>query len=107
MKTIVYDNNSYQIFKTLQEKDQVEIWIIWGKLDIKYILKKTEKNTWQKKSLQIKHNHEWYEYIKTTTHGFTFEETYWKTNEKDLYMELPSKFEQAIHQVSLQSLSES
>jgi len=53
---------------------------------------------------EVLYHNEWYEFVKPTAHGMQFEETLWRRNGKDYYVEFPKDLKNVAEGICLQEL---
>ena len=98
LTTINIENDNYHIFRVESKEGILGIYFIWGKTDFCASWYK-KKNIWLKKNIQIYKKSQWYDYQKVTNHGILLEETYWKNDSSDLYIDLPKNFVEVINAI--------
>jgi hypothetical protein len=98
LETISIENNNYHIFKVESKEGLLEIYFIWGKTDFLCSWKKQGEN-WEKKKIQIYKNSQWYDYQKVSHHGVALDESYWKNDHDDLFIDLPKNFSGVVNKI--------
>jgi len=53
---------------------------------------------------EVLYHNEWYEFVKITAHGMQFEETLWRRNGKDYYVEFPRDIKNVAEGICVQEL---
>ena len=120
MKNYTVDHQNYHIFKAESGTDSQFVHFQWGKFDFRMTFSISEKNESQINSKNIFSSHdgskyaadkfevlyhnEWYEFVKPTAHGMQFEETLWRRNGKDYYVEFPMDLRSVAEGVCAQEL---
>ena len=105
MKNYTVDHQNYHIFKAESGTDSQFVHFQWGKFDFRMTFSISEKDESQINSknifssqdgskfaadkFEVLYHNEWYEFVKPTAHGMQFEETLWRRNGKDYYVEFP------------------
>ena len=120
MKNYTVDHQNYQIFKAELGTDSQFVHFQWGKFDFRMtfsIFEKEEsqinsKNTYSSQNggryaadkFEVLYHNEWYEFVKPTAHGMQFEETLWRRNGKDYYVEFPRDLKNVAEGICVQEL---
>ena len=104
MKNYTVDHQNYQIFKTGNVDKNQYVHFQWGKFDFRmtfFNLKNTQKNNPEKtlsakngskyliEKFEVLYQNEWFEFVKPTAHGMQLEETLWRSNGEEYYVEFP------------------
>ena len=104
MKNYTVDHQNYHIFKTEIGSKKQFVHFQWGKFDFRMtfiILKNTQQNNPEKiffakngskyfiEKFEVLYQNEWFEFVKPTAHGMQLEETLWRSNGEDYYVEFP------------------
>ena len=105
MKKYTVDHQNYHIFKAESGTDSQFVHFQWGKFDFLMTFTIYEKDESQINSknifysqdgskyaaykFEVLYHNEWYEFVKPTAHGMQFEETLWRSNGKDYFVEFP------------------
>ena len=105
MKNYTVDHQNYHIFKAETGIDSQFVHFQWGKFDFRMTFSISEKDESQINSkniyssqdgskyaadkFEVLYHNKWYEFVKPTAHGMQFEETLWRRNGKDYYVEFP------------------
>ena len=120
MKNYTVDHQNYQIFKAELGTDSKFVHFQWGKFDFRMTFSISEKDESQIKSnnifssqdgskyaadkFEVLYHNEWYEFVKPTAHGMQFEETLWRRNGKDYYVEFPRDIKNVAEGICVQEL---
>ena len=120
MKNYTVDHQNYHIFKAESGLDFQFVHFQWGKFDFRMtfsISKKDEsqinsKNIYSSQDgskyaadkFEVLYHNEWYEFVKPTAHGMQFEETLWRRNGKDYYVEFPRDLRNVAQGICAQEL---
>ncbi len=120
MKNYTVDHQNYHIFKVETGIDSQFVHFQWGKFDFRMTFSITEKDESQINSknmfssqdgskyaadkFEVLYHNEWYEFVKPTAHGMQFEETLWRRNGKDYYVEFPKDLRSVAEGVCAQEL---
>ena len=120
MKNYTVDHQNYHIFKAESGTDSQFVHFQWGKFDFRMtfsIFEKEEsqinsKNTYSSQNggryaadkFEVLYHNEWYEFVKPTAHGMQFEETLWRRNGKDYYVEFPRDLKNVAEGICVQEL---
>ena len=120
MKNYTVDHQNYHIFKVESGTDSQFVHFQWGKFDFRTTFSISEKddnkiNSKNKYSTQdgskyatdkfeVLYHNEWYEFVKPTAHGMQFEETLWRRNGKDYYVEFPKDLKNVAEGICVQEL---
>ena len=104
MKTYTVDHQNYHIFKAGMGAKNQFVHFQWGKFDFRMtfiILNNTQQNNPEKtlsakngskyliEKFEVLYQNEWFEFVKPTAHGMQLEETLWRSNGEDYYVEFP------------------
>ena len=100
IKRLEINNNTYQIFKALFSESSLEFYFLWGKVDF-YFKGTVDGSNIKRTQLSIKRNGLWYDFLKISGHGIFFEETNWKNENGEVFIETPSKFPKIVEQLAL------
>ena len=120
MKNYTVDNQNYHIFKAESGTDSQFVHFQWGKFDFRMTFSISEKddskinskNTYSSQDgskytankFEVLYHNEWYEFVKPTAHGMQFEETLWRRNGKDYYVEFPKDLKIVAEGICVQEL---
>ena len=120
MKNYTVDHQNYHIFKAETGIDSQFVHFQWGKFDFRVtfsIFKKDEsqinsKNMFSSQDgskyaadkFEVLYHNEWYEFVKPTAHGMQFEETLWRCNGIDYYVEFPRDLRNVAQGICAQEL---
>ena len=120
MKNYTIDHQNYHIFKAESGTDSQYIHFHWGKFDFRMTFSISEKDESQIYSknifssqdgskyaadkFEVLYHNEWYEFVKPTAHGMQFEETLWRRNGKDFYVEFPKDLKNVAEGICVQEL---
>ena len=120
MKNYTVDHQNYHIFKAESGTDSQFIQFQWGKFDFRMTFSIFEKDESQINSnstysaedggrytadkFEVLYHNEWYEFVKPTAHGMQFEETLWRRNGKDYYVEFPRDLKNVAEGICVQEL---
>ena len=120
MKNYTVDHQNYHIFKAESGTDSQFVHFQWGKFDFRMTFSISEKGESQINSkityssqdgskyasekFEVLYHNEWYEFIKPTAHGMQFEETLWRRNGKDYYVEFPRDLKKVAEGICVQEL---
>ena len=120
MKNYTVDHQNYHIFKAESGTYSQFVHFQWGKFDFRMTFSISEKdeskiNSKNKYSSQdggkyatdrfeVLYHNEWYEFVKPTAHGMQFEETLWRRNGKDYYVEFPRDLKNVAEGICVQEL---
>jgi len=120
VKNYTVDHQNYHIFKAETGIDSQFVHFQWGKFDFRMtfsISKKDEsqinsKNIYSSQDgskhaadkFEVLYHNEWYEFVKPTAHGMQFEETLWRRNGKDYYVEFPRDLSNVAEGICAQEL---
>ena len=120
MKNYTVDHQNYHIFKAETGIDFQFVHFQWGKFDFRMTFSISEKDESQINSknmfssqdgskyaadkFEVLYHNEWYEFVKPTAHGMQFEETLWRRNGKDYYVEFPRDLRNVAHGICAQEL---
>ena len=120
MKNYSVDHQNYHIFKAESGTDSQFVHFQWGKFDFRMTFSISENNESQINSkniyssqdgskyaadkFEVLYHNEWYEFVKPTAHGMQFEETLWRRNGKDYYVEFPKDLRSVAEGVCAQEL---
>jgi len=61
-------------------------------------------NKYASEKFEVLYHNEWYEFVKPTAHGMQFEETLWRRNGKDYYVEFPKDLKNVAERICVQEL---
>ena len=119
MKTYTVDHQNYHIFKTgIGGKNQF-VHFQWGKFDFRMtfiILKNTQQNNPEKtlsakngskyliEKFEVLYQNEWFEFVKPTAHGMQLEETLWRSNGEEYYVEFPKDLRSVALEICAEEL---
>lgn len=110
MKTHRFENETFFVFETRQDRDQWLVQFIWGKKDFRIHLRpgaatgassgahglpvvlSPAGEPIQVVALQYLNNYEWYNFDGISGHGLSHEEVRWKHGKARRYVELPKDF---------------
>ena len=108
MRHYSIDNQNYYIFKTNIGIKNPFVHFQWGKFDFRMTFETFTKDTvddntknkfsaangkqYLPKILEVFYQNEWFEFVKTTAHGMQLEETLWKLESQEYYVEFPKNF---------------
>ena len=120
MKNYTVDHQNYNIFKTETGIDSQFVHFQWGKFDFRMTFSISEKDESQINSkimfssqdgskfaaykFEVLYHNEWFEFVKPTAHGMQFEETLWRRNGKDYYVEFPKDLMNVAQGICAQEL---
>ena len=120
MKNYTVDHQNYHIFKAETGIDSQFVHFQWGKFDFRMTFSISEKDESQINSInmfssqegskyaadkfEVLYHNEWYEFVKPTAHGMQFEETLWRCNGKDYYVEFPRDLRNVAQGICAQEL---
>ena len=120
MKNYTVDHQNYHIFKAESGIASQFVHFQWGKFDFRMtfsINKKDEsqvnsKNIYSSQDgskyaadkFEVLYHNKWYEFVKPTAHGMQFEETLWRRNGKDYYVEFPRDLRNVAQGICAQEL---
>ena len=120
MKNYTVDHQNYHIFKAETGIDSQFVHFQWGKFDFRMTFSISEKDEGQINSknifssqegskyaadkFEVLYHNEWYEFVKPTAHGMQFEETLWRRNGKDYYVEFPRDLRNVAQGICAQEL---
>ena len=120
MKNYTVDHQNYHIFKAESGTYSQFVHFQWGKFDFRMTFSISEKDESQKNSkityssqdgnkyaserFEVLYHNEWYEFVKPTAHGMQFEETLWRRNGKDYYVEFPRDLKNVAEEICVQEL---
>ena len=120
MKNYTVDHQNYHIFKAETGIDSQFVHFQWGKFDFRMTFSISEKDESQINSknifssqdgskyaadkFEVLYHNKWYEFVKTTAHGMQFEETLWRRNGKDYYVEFPRDLKNVAQGISAEEL---
>ena len=120
MKSYTVDHQNYHIFKAESGTDSQFVHFQWGKFDFRMTFSIFEndesqidsKNTYSSQDggryaadkFEVLYHNEWYEFVKPTAHGMQFEETLWRRNGKDYYVEFPKDLKNVVEGICVQEL---
>ena len=120
MKNYTVDHQNYHIFKAESGTDSQFVHFHWGKFDFRMTFSNSEKDESQINSknifssqdgsryavgkFEVLYHNEWYEFVKPTAHGMQFEETLWRRNGKDYYVEFPKDLKNVAERICVQEL---
>ena len=120
MKNYTVDHQNYHIFKAESGIDSQFVHFQWGKFDFRMTFPISENNESQINSknmfssqdgskyaadkFEVLYHNEWYEFVKPTAHGMQFEETLWRRNGKDYYVEFPRDLRNVAQGICAQEL---
>ena len=120
MKNYTVDHQNYHIFKAETGIDSQFVHFQWGKFDFRVTFSISEKDESQINSknmfssqdgskyaadkFEVLYHNEWYEFVKPTAHGMQFEETLWRRNGKDYYVEFPRDLRNVAQGISAEEL---
>ena len=120
MKNYTVDHQNYHIFKAESGIDSQFVHFQWGKFDFRMTFSISEKDESQINSknmfssqdgskyaadkFEVLYHNEWYEFVKPTAHGMQFEETLWRRNGKDYYVEFPRDLRNVAQGICTQEL---
>ena len=120
MKNYTVDHQNYHIFKAETGIDSQFVHFQWGKFDFRMTFSISEKdesqinsknmfssqdgNKYAADKFEVLYHYEWYEFVKPTAHGMQFEETLWRRNGKDYYVEFPRDLRNVAQGISAQEL---
>ena len=120
MKNYTVDHQNYHIFKAELGTDFQFVHFQWGKFDFRMTFSIFEKDESQINSkniyssqdgskyaadkFEVLYHNEWYEFVKPTAHGMQFEETLWRRNGKDYYVEFPRDLKNVAEGICAQEL---
>ena len=120
MKNYTVDHQNYHIFKAESGTDSQFVHFQWGKFDFRMTFSISEKgesqinskityssqdgNKYASEKFEVLYHNEWYEFVKPTAHGMQFEETLWRRNGKDYYVEFPKDLKNVAERICVQEL---
>ena len=120
MKNYTVDHQIYHILKAESGTDAQFVHFQWGKFDFRMTFSISEKdesqinskNTYSSQEgskyaadkFEVLYHNEWYEFVKPTAHGMQFEETLWRSNGKDYYVEIPRELKNVAEGICAQEL---
>ena len=120
MKNYTVDHQNYHIFKAESGTDSQFVHFQWGKFDFRMTFLIFEKDESQINSknifssqdgskyaadkFEVLYHNKWYEFVKPTAHGMQFEETLWRRNGKDYYVEFPRDLSNVAQEICVQEL---
>jgi len=120
VKNYTVDHQNYYIFKAESGTDSQFVHFQWGKFDFRMTFSISEKDTSQINSknrysskdgsklvadkFEVLYHNEWYEFVKSTAHGMQFEETLWRRNGKDYYVEFPKDLKNVAEGICVHEL---
>ena len=120
MKNYIVDHQNYHIFKAESGTDSQFVHFQWGKFDFRMTFSIAEKdesqinskdtyssqdgNKYASGKFEVLYHNEWYEFVKPTAHGMQFEETLWRSNGKDYYVEFPKNLRNVAEGICIQEL---
>ena len=120
MKSYTVDHQNYHIFIAESGIDSQFVHFQWGKFDFRMTFSISEKDESQINSknmfssqdgskyaadkFEVLYHNEWYEFVKPTAHGMQFEETLWRRNGKDYYVEFPRDLKNVAEGICVQEL---
>ena len=120
MKNYTVDHQNYHIFKAESGIDSQFVHFQWGKFDFRMTFSISEKDEGQitlknmvssqdgskytADKFEVLYHNEWYEFVKPTAHGMQFEETLWRRNGKDYYVEFPRDLRNVAQGICAQEL---
>jgi hypothetical protein len=120
VKNYTVDHQNYHIFKAESGTENQFVHFQWGKFDFRMTFSSTEiddsrinsKKTFSSQNgskfiadkFEVLYHNEWYEYVKPTAHGMQFEETLWRSNGRDYYVEFPRDLRNVAQSISAEEL---
>ena len=120
MKNYTVDHQNYHIFKAESGTDSQFVHFQWGKFDFRMTFLISKKDESQINStnifssqdgskyaadkFEVLYHNKWYEFVKPTAHGMQFEETLWRRNGKDYYVEFPRDLRNVAQGISAEEL---
>ena len=120
MKNYTVDHQNYHIFKAESGTNSQFVHFQWGKFDFRMMFSISEKDVRQMNSnnifssqdgckyvadkFEVLYHNEWYEFVKPTAHGMQFEETLWRSNGKDYFVEFPRDLKNVAEGICVQEL---
>jgi len=82
---------------SISEKDESQI-------NSKNTYSSQDSSKYAAEKFEVLYHNEWYEFVKPTAHGMQFEETLWRLNGKDYYVELPRDLKNVAEGICVQEL---
>ena len=120
MKNYTVDHQNYHIFKAESGTDSQFVHFQWGKFDFRMTFTIAQKdgsrinsrNTYSSQDgskyaadkFEVLYHNEWFDFVKPTAHGMQFEETLWRSNGKDYYVEFPKNLRNVAEGICIQEL---
>ncbi|MBC8259138.1 MAG: hypothetical protein H8E38_08980 [SAR324 cluster bacterium] len=119
MKKFTVDHQNYHIFKTKSGAKTQSVHFQWGKFDFRMTFAGSGKATQRNAALgfsaadgsqfsvtkfEVLYQNEWFEFVKPTAHGMQLEETLWRRNERDYYVEFPKDLKSAAQEICAEEL---
>ena len=120
MRHYSIDNQNYYIFKTNNVEKNPYVQFQWGKFDflmtfisankdlvsenIKIAFSAANGERYLAKNLEVFYQNEWFEYVKTTSHGMQLEETLWIFDNKKYYVEFPKNLRNIAQSICAKEL---
>ena len=120
MRHYSVDNQNYYIFKTNSVKNRPYVHFQWGKFDFrmtfiagdndlieknpKIVFSNANEEKFLAMTLEVFYQNEWFEYVKTTSHGIQLEETLWIFDNKKYYVEFPKNLRNIAQSICAKEL---
>jgi len=82
---------------SISEKDD-------NKINSKNMYSSQDGSRYATDKLEVLYHNEWYEFVKPTSHGMQFEETLWRRNGIDYYVEFPKDLKNVAEGICVQEL---
>jgi len=82
---------------SISKKDESQI-------NLKNMYSSQDGNKYTADKFEVLYHNEWYEFVKRTAHGMQFEETLWRCNGRDYYVEFPRDLKNVAEGICVQEL---
>ena len=120
MRHYAVDNQNYYIFKTNTVEKNPYVHFQWGKFDFRMIFIAGNKDIikanlkiaystangeqFLANTLKVFYQNEWFEFVKTTSHGLQLEETLWTFESRNYFVEFPKNLKNVAQSISAKEL---
>ncbi len=120
MRHYSVENQNYYIFKTNSVENKPYVHFQWGKFDFRMTFISGENDLIEKNpkiafstasgekflamTLEVFYQNEWFEYVKTTSHGLQLEETLWTFDSKTYFVEFPKNLRSIAQSICAKEL---
>ncbi len=118
MKQYTVDHQNYRIFKVEENSQTPFVHFQWGKFDFRISYATAGQPDSSKKvftnangsqlilgKFEVLNKENWFEFMKPTAHGMQLEETLWRREGKDYYVEFPKDIKSIAEFLGSEELS--